>query len=107
LHGRVRISLAAYGGISDYVDGVKAILAGAHAVQMVSAILRYGPAYLQVMRDGLAHWMDTHAFATLDEVRGRLSLASSPDPEAFEAGQLHSRHRRLGGAPQLLSDDRS
>src|SRR5207247_6620098 len=40
LHGRVRCSLAVTGGVATPDDGIKAILAGAHAVQMVSAILR-------------------------------------------------------------------
>jgi dihydroorotate dehydrogenase (fumarate) len=84
LHGRVRSSLAMCGGVAHPNDGIKAILAGAHAVQMVSAILRHGPAYLAVMRDGLSHWMEAHGFANLDAVRGRLSVANSPDPSAFE-----------------------
>ena len=66
-------------------DGIKAILAGAHVVQIVSAILRYGPSYLVVMRDGLAHWMESHGCNTLDEVRGRVSLQQSAEnPSAFE-----------------------
>ncbi len=84
LHGRVRASLAATGGVAVPSDGVKTLLAGAHAVQMVSAILRHGPAYFGVMRDGLARWMESHNIARLDDVRGRLSLARSPDPGAFE-----------------------
>jgi dihydroorotate dehydrogenase (fumarate) len=36
------------------------------------------------MRDRLARWMESHRFAKLDEVRGRLSLVSSTDPGAFE-----------------------
>jgi dihydroorotate dehydrogenase (fumarate) len=84
LHGRVRPSLAMCGGVAHPNDGIKAILAGAHAVQMVSAILRHGPAYFGVMRDGLSHWMEAHGFANLDAVRGRLSLANSLDPSAFE-----------------------
>ncbi len=84
LHGRVRPSLAVCGGVAHPNDGIKGILAGAHAVQMVSAILRHGPAYLTVMRDGLQRWMESHQFAKLDDVRGRLSLANSPDPAAFE-----------------------
>lgn len=84
LHGRVRASLVVCGGVAHPNDGIKAILAGAHAIQMVSAILRHGPAYLTVMRDGLARWMESHGFPKLDDVRGRLSLANSPDPSAFE-----------------------
>jgi len=84
LHARVRASLVACGGIAHPHDAIKAILAGAHAAQMVSAILRHGPAYAEVMRDGLARWMEAHGFATLEQARGRLSLSSSPDPAAFE-----------------------
>jgi dihydroorotate dehydrogenase (fumarate) len=84
LHDRVRPSLAVCGGVAHPNDGIKAILAGAHAVQMVSAILRHGATYLAVMRDGLVHWMASHEFSKLDDVRGRLSLANSPDPSAFE-----------------------
>jgi dihydroorotate dehydrogenase (fumarate) len=84
LHGRVRPSLAVCGGVAHPIDGIKALLAGAHAVQMVSAILRHGPAYLTVMRDGLARWMESHGLAKIDDVRGRLSLANTPDPSAFE-----------------------
>jgi dihydroorotate dehydrogenase (fumarate) len=84
LHGRVRASLAITGGVADPADGIKAVLAGAHAVQVVSAILRHGPAYFGVLRDGLAGWMQSHRFASLAEARGRLSMSDSPDPSAFE-----------------------
>lgn len=84
LSGHVRPSPAVCGGVVHPIDGIKALLAGAHAVQMVSAILRHGPAYLTVMRDGLVRWMESHGFAKLDDVRGRLSLANSPDASAFE-----------------------
>jgi dihydroorotate dehydrogenase (fumarate) len=87
LHNRVRASLAVSGGVAEPSDGIKAVLAGAHALQMVSAILRHGPAYIAVMRDGLSGWMEAHAFSTLDDVRGRLSLSSTADPSAFERAQ--------------------
>ncbi len=71
LHSRVRCSLAITGGVSTPNDGVKAILAGAHAVQLVSAILRNGPTLFGDMRDGLAHWLDANHL-TLDAARGRV-----------------------------------
>ncbi len=80
LHGRVRCSLAVTGGVSTPVDGIKAILAGAHAVQLVSAILRHGPPYFNVMREGLARWMESKAFSSLDHVRGLIDgRATSAD----------------------------
>jgi dihydroorotate dehydrogenase (fumarate) len=84
LHRRVRPSLAVTGGLANPTDGIKALLAGAHAVQIGSAILRHGPAYFGVMRAGLLRWMESRQFTSLEDVCGRLSLSNSPDPSAFE-----------------------
>ena len=84
LHGRVRPSLAVTGGVATPNDGIKAVLAGADAVQMVSALLRHGPAYVSAMRLGLEHWMEWHKMTSLDDVRGRVSLKQTKDPAAFE-----------------------
>jgi dihydroorotate dehydrogenase (fumarate) len=84
LYGRVKLSLIASGGVATPTDGIKAILAGANAVQVASTLLRHGTSYLGVLRDGLAEWMERHAFSSLDEVRGRMSLRDVADPSAFE-----------------------
>jgi dihydroorotate dehydrogenase (fumarate) len=84
LHRRVAASLAICGGVAHPADGIKAVLAGAHAMQMVSAVLQNGVGYVQTMRDALEHWMERHRFVTLDEVRGRLSAFDTRDPAAFE-----------------------
>jgi dihydroorotate dehydrogenase (fumarate) len=84
LHGRVRPSLIATGGVATTDDGIKALLAGADAVQVVSAILRHGPAYFTVLREGLERWMERHQLQHLDDVRGRASLKQTADPAAFE-----------------------
>ena len=94
LFGRVRPSLIMTGGIAMPDDGVKALLAGADAVQMVSAVLRHGPGYFRVMREGLERWMEAHGHSELAEVRGSASLARTADPAAFERAHyirtLHS-----------------
>lgn len=87
LRGRVACSLAASGGVATPNDGIKAILAGADAVQMVSAILRHGPSYVTSMREGLCRWMESLGFARLDQVRGLLSLATTEGTNAFERAQ--------------------
>ena len=84
LHGRVRPSLAVTGGVAVPSDGIKALLAGADAVQMVSALLRHGPTYMSTMRMGLEHWMEWNKMTSLDEVRGRGSLEQTKDPASFE-----------------------
>jgi dihydroorotate dehydrogenase (fumarate) len=84
LSGRVRASLAATGGAHTALDVVKATMAGAHAVQMVSALLRHGPEYLQTVLMDLAAWMDKHEWSSLAEMRGNMSFEKVPDPEAYE-----------------------
>ena len=98
LSGRIRPSLAATGGIETWMDGVKAILAGAHVVQMVSALLRHGPEHLSGMTSNLAAWMERHHIASVSEMRGRVSLQTSADPGNFErANYIRTLHRWSGG----------
>ncbi len=72
LHDRVRCSLAVTGGVATPTDGIKAILAGAHGVQLVSAILRHGPSYFSTMQQGLSDWMQSKGFTSIEQARGRL-----------------------------------
>lgn len=94
LHGRVKPSLAVTGGVATPADGIKALLAGADAVQMVSALLRHGPAYVSTMRRGLEDWLEWNKVSSLDEMKGAVSLKSKRDPGAFERAHyirtLHS-----------------
>jgi len=87
LRGRLRCSLAVTGGVATPNDGIKALLAGADVVQMVSAILRHGPSYFTLMRDELSRWMESMEFRRLDQVRGSLSLSKTEAPSAFERAQ--------------------
>jgi dihydroorotate dehydrogenase (fumarate) len=84
LHGRVRPSLAASGGVATPDDGLKALLAGADAVQLVSALLRHGPDHIAAMREGLERWLEWQHIDTVSQMVGRASLQVSPDPGAFE-----------------------
>jgi dihydroorotate dehydrogenase (fumarate) len=84
LSGRVPTSFAASGGVHTPVDGVKALLSGANAVQMVSAILQHGPEHFRVMEQGLRSWMARHHFETVDAYCGRLNLRQYANPSEFE-----------------------
>lgn len=86
LSGRVKPSLAASGGVHTATDALKAVMAGAHAVQMVSALLHHGPAYLKGVRDDLARWLEEHEYESLAQARGSMNLLRCPDPTAFERG---------------------
>jgi dihydroorotate dehydrogenase (fumarate) len=84
LFGRVRAQLAATGGLHTALDAVKAVMAGAAAVQMVSALLRRGPGYLEEVREGLARWLEEHGYDSLPQMHGSLSLLCVQDPRAYE-----------------------
>ncbi len=85
LHGRIRPSLALSGGVATPEDGIKAVLAGADTIQVVSALLLHGPGYVAKLRQGLEDWLAAHNLDTLDEARGLMGLASR-DTASFERG---------------------
>src|SRR5919204_3040757 len=86
LSGRIDASLAASGGVHEPVDAVKAVLAGADCVQLVSTLLKNGPRRLTEIRDGLARWADEHGYESIRKMRGIANLAHCSRPEAFERG---------------------
>jgi dihydroorotate dehydrogenase (fumarate) len=84
LSGRVKASLAVTGGVHTAVDVVKATMAGAHATQMVSALLRRGVQHLGTVLNELRSWLEEHEWSSLAEMRGNLNLFRVPDPDAYE-----------------------
>ena len=86
LSGRVRASLAASGGVHSATDAIKAIMAGAHAVQLVSTLLQHGPERLVTILRDLQRWMAEREYTSITEMRGSMSLDRCPNPAAFERG---------------------
>jgi dihydroorotate dehydrogenase (fumarate) len=97
LSGSVRPSLACSGGVHATQDVIKAVMAGAHAVQVVSAILRHGPDVLRTLLSELSEWLEQHEYASLRQMEGSMSLRRCPDPRSYErANYIHI----LQGFPQ-------
>jgi dihydroorotate dehydrogenase (fumarate) len=84
LRGRVKASLAVSGGVVRQDDGIKAVLAGADAVQMVSAVLTNGPGTFGQMSRALAQFMEEHGFGSVSAMKGLVSFVDSNDPAAFQ-----------------------
>jgi len=84
LRGRVRASLAATSGVEAPADVVKYLLAGADVVMTASALLRHGPEHAGTLIAGLSDWMTRKGFATVDDVRGILSVPATTDGAAYE-----------------------
>jgi len=84
LAGRIKASIGITGGVHTGLDVIKATMAGAHATQLVSALLRHGPGHLRTVRSEIEAWMTEHEWNSLGEMRGNMSLARIPDPAAYE-----------------------
>lgn len=80
----LRGSLSATGGIHTAAGVVKALLTGAHTVQLVSVLLKHGPHVITTLRDGLVVWMQEHGYTSIDQFRGLLNHQRCPDPQAYE-----------------------
>ncbi len=84
LAGRIKASIAITGGVHTGLDVIKATMVGAHATQMVSALLRHGPSHLIQVRKEIEAWMQEHEWSSLDEMRGNMGFDRVPDPAAYE-----------------------
>ena len=84
LSGRVKASLGITGGVHTALDVIKGTMAGAHGLQMVSALMRHGPHYLRSLRTEVEAWMVANEWSSLDEMRGNMSFARIPNPAVYE-----------------------
>jgi len=84
LSGNINASIAVTGGVHTGHDVLKAVLAGAHVTQVVSAIIKGGPGHLTKMLDQVDSWLMQRGEASLDGIRGRMSLQNTPDRDAYD-----------------------
>ncbi|MCC7011224.1 MAG: dihydroorotate dehydrogenase-like protein [Planctomycetes bacterium] len=90
LSGRVPTTLAVSGGVHEALDAVKAIMAGASCVQLVSVLLKHGPERLTVILKELREWLEQHEYDSVEQMCGSMNLERCPDPRAFErANYVH------------------
>jgi dihydroorotate dehydrogenase (fumarate) len=82
--GRTRLSLGVTGGVHTGLDAAKAVMCGADGVQMVSALLKDGPQWLQTVRAQLEQVLADCEYDSLAQVKGSMSLTRCPDPKAYE-----------------------
>lgn len=88
LSSQIDQNIAASTGIHDHVGIIKQLLAGASAVQTVSAIYKHGAPYLTTMLEGLEDWMEEHRFTSLSDFKGKLSYRNAENPASYERIQF-------------------
>ena len=79
LSSQVELSLAATGGAHNAVDVIKATMAGAHSVQMVSALLIHGPEHIKRTLEAIDFWLTEHEYESLRQMQGSMNMSKVPD----------------------------
>ncbi|HYA97504.1 MAG TPA: dihydroorotate dehydrogenase-like protein [Methylomirabilota bacterium] len=86
LYGKVDASLAVTGGVHEAEDVLKAVMAGAGAVMMTSALLANGIRHAHRVLEELRRWMDDHEYESIRQMTGCMSQGAVAHPAAFERG---------------------
>ncbi|UCH13056.1 MAG: dihydroorotate dehydrogenase-like protein [Bacteroidales bacterium] len=85
---KVKCSLAASTGIHSGESVIKQILAGADAVQVVSALYRKSPGHINVMLKDIEKWMNKKGYNYISQFKGKVSQESARNNAAFERMQF-------------------
>lgn len=84
LSAEFELSFGVTGGVHSGGDALKAILAGAHGVQVVSEVLKHGLGRFSELRRELVRWLERLEYASLAQARGRMNLRHCADPSVYE-----------------------
>lgn len=87
LEGQIDADLCASTGIFSGETILKMLLAGATAVQTVSALYTIGLPHLQKMLEEMSQWLEQNEKASLADLRGTLSRRHSHDHWAYTRAQ--------------------
>jgi len=81
ISSQVDLSLAATGGAHNAADVIKAVMAGAHTVQMVSALLIHGPEHITRTLEAMSVWREEHEYESIRQMHGSMNMAKVPKPD--------------------------
>lgn len=82
------IDVAVSTGVHNGADVVKAMLAGASAVEVASVVYEKGLDVVAQMNEFVADWMRRHEFQGTTEVIGKLNAKNIPNPALYERTQF-------------------
>lgn len=85
---RVNCNLAASTGVHNGKAVIKQILAGADAVQVVSALYKNGKNYLKEMLVEMEDWMKKQGYESISDFKGKMSQSKSLNAAAYERAQF-------------------
>lgn len=83
-----QIDYAISGGVQCGKGAVKAILAGASAVEVCSTIYQHGAGQIALMKQELTEWMNDKGFESLNQFKGKMSATTAGKTNPFERTQF-------------------
>ena len=91
LRDKIPVSLGVTRGVHTADDVLKAVLVGADVAMMASALLQQGPAHAAEVLAGVSQWLESHEYKSIEQMKGSMSMASAPNPDAF----IRSNYMRM------------
>jgi dihydroorotate dehydrogenase (fumarate) len=88
MSAHVSCDLAASTGVHDGKGLIKQLLAGAKAVQIASVLYKKGFKEIEQMLETLENWMERKNYTNLNEFMGKMSVAETENPAAYERVQF-------------------
>lgn len=87
LYGHTAASLCASGGVYSGKDVIKLIMAGADAVQVVSALYKNKLSHISTMLKDVEEWMEDKGYGSLKDFQGKVSRKKTKDPYVYKRAQ--------------------
>ncbi len=97
LSGKVNCSLAATGGIHDYRDVMKMLLAGADVCHMTSALLKNGMDHIATVLNDMTSWMTENEYESVEQLKGSVSQKNTVNPVDYERANYISLLQNYAG----------
>ena len=88
MSGKIDTDLIASTGVHNSEGVIKQILAGANAVQMVSAIYQHKASYIKIVLKEVEEWMSKNNYSSINDFKGKLSYKNVNDSVSYERIQF-------------------
>lgn len=87
LYGNIVADICSCSGIMNGTDGIKMLLAGASAFEVVSTLYQNGISQITSILDDLEAWMIGKEYKSIEDFRGKLAKKNLKDPFAYRRAQ--------------------
>lgn len=91
---KLKIPIAASGGVTQWEDVVKLILSGANVVQVCTAIVLSGYRIIPSFNEGLVRWMNRKGYESISDFRGRAAAKILKTHEIDREQRLKAKIRQ-------------